>query len=113
MLFARLRRQFTASHRTEDRKSISTVWIADRDHSTCISPKSGKMHAYIQQDRHGMYYPTVVVSSWRALKLIRKDAATVLSLRPFPRCTIELRKLACETLGLAEQQAQYGLGLYD
>ena len=113
MFFGRLKRQFTARRRAEDGRPISAIWVTDREQATRINPDSGRVHAYVSHDGQGLFYPTVIVSPWRALKLLRCHAAVVVSLLSFPRCTVELRSLGCDTLGLAEQQAEYGLGLYD
>jgi len=113
MLFDRIKQQFTARRRTEDGNPDPTVWVEGGEEATLINPESGRMHAYVQHDGQGVYYPVLVVSPWRAVKLIRQHDAALVSLLSFPRCTIEVRKLGCETLGLAGQQAEYGLGLYD
>lgn len=112
MFFDQLKRQFSARRRTLTGQPEPTVWVMGSKHATLIAPVSGRVYAYVWHDGGGTYYPTVIVSLWRALYLIRYEAPCVVSFLSFPRCTIKLTSLGAETLGLAEQQAQYGLGLY-
>jgi hypothetical protein len=112
MFFDQLKRQVAARRRTLTGQSEPTVWVEDSEHATLIAPESGRVYAYVWHDGRGTYYPTVVVSLWRALYLIWYDAPCVVSFLSFPRCTVNATSLGAETLGLAAQQAQYALGLY-
>ena len=108
MTFNSLKQLFTARRRTEGGNPISTLWVGDQDKSTLINPESGKVHAYIYHDGYGKYYPSVTVSPWRAVDLIRRggDLTSLLSL---PRCTVEmpLKRSMVE----AQEIAEYALGL--
>jgi len=112
MFLDQLKRQLIARCTALIGQPEPTVWVEGSEHSTYIAPVSGRVYAYVWHDGRGTYYPTVIVSLWRALSLIWYDAPCVVSFLSFPRCTVKVTSLGAETLGLAEQQAQYALGLY-
>jgi len=74
MFFHRLKGQFRARWRTEDGDPIPAVWVVDDGQATLVNPDSGRMYAYVRHDGYGKCYPTVIVSPWRALHLLRQLA---------------------------------------
>jgi hypothetical protein len=93
-------------------QKFKPMWVTGRDEATLIDLATGRVHAHVARLRKGLYCPTVVVSPWRALYLLRRCGACVVSLRAFPRCTVKAVGLCANTLGLATQQAEFALGYY-
>ena len=89
MTFNSLKRLFTARRNAEDGSPIPMIWVGNEDVATLINPESGRVYAHISHDGCGKFHPTVVVSPWRAIDLVRCGADLV-SLLSFPRCTIEI-----------------------
>ena len=114
MLFNRLKRQFRARFRTEDGDPIPVVWVGDDEQATLVNPDSGRMYAYVHHDGYGKYYPTIIVSPWRALQLMWHAPFPVflVSLLSFPRCTVELFRLKTD-IEDAKAYAEHGLGHRD
>jgi hypothetical protein len=109
MFFNRLKRKFRVRRRTNDGDPIPVFWVGDDEEATLVNLDSGRMHAYVRHDGCGKYYPTVIVSPWRALYLIRLERAVLVSLLSFPRCTIEMFRLKTD-MREAREIAEFGLG---
>lgn len=73
-------------------------------------PMSGRVHAYVWHDGYGKYHPTIIVSLWRALRLLRQREGLVVSLLPFPRIAIECYRLRSDTIQLSQDYVEELLG---
>jgi hypothetical protein len=113
MIIRFLKRQFRTRRRHDDGSPLPTVWVGDGQTATLINPDSGRVHAYVWHDGCGKYYPTVIVSPWRALHLVRREMAALVSLLSFPRCTVELYRLRASDMVAAQEYAEHELGYHD
>lgn len=111
MTFNSLTRLFTARRYTEDGSPVPMIWVGNKDRATLINPEAGRAYAHISHDGCGKYYTTVVVSPWRAFHLVRHEAAALVSLLSFPRCTVELYRL--RAMVEAQETAEYALGFLE
>lgn len=105
-----LKDYFEASRYTDDDSPIWRFWITDGEEATYINPMSGRVHAYVWHDGYGKYHPTVIVSPWRALRLLRQREGLVVSLLPFPRIAIECYRLRSDTIQLSQDYVEELLG---
>ena len=110
MTFNSLQRLFATRRRNEDGSPIPMIWVGDEDLATLVNPDSGRVYAHIRHDGWGKYHPTVVVSPWRAVDLVRRGADLV-SLLSFPRCTVEVPRL--RSMAEAQETAEYALGFLE
>ena len=110
MTFNSLKRQFTTRRRNEDGSPAPMIWVGNQDQAALVNPDSGRVYAHISHDGCRKYHPTVVVSPWRAIDLIRRGADLV-SLRSFPRCTVEVPRL--RSMVEAQETAEYALGFLE
>ena len=110
MTFNSLKRLFTARRHAENGSPLPMIWVANEDLASLINPESGRVYAHIHHDGCGKYYPTVIVSPWLAVDLIRRGADLV-SLLSFPRCTVEVPRL--RSMVEAQETAEYALGFLE
>ncbi|MHB8271889.1 hypothetical protein [Bradyrhizobium sp.] len=108
MFFSRLKKQFRSRFKQRGQGLIPAIWVGDDEDVALIDPDSGRVHAYIWHNGYGTYCPTIIVPPWRALHLIRHEAAALISLLSFPRCTVELPRLETDMTD-ARDYAEYGL----
>jgi hypothetical protein len=87
------------------------MWVGDDSEATLVNPDSGRAYAHISYDGCSKYYPTVVVSPWRAFQLVRQDVASLVSLLSFPRCTVELDR--SRAMDDAQEAAEVALGIFE
>ena len=112
MIIRSLKRLFGTRRSDEDGSPLPISWVGDREQATLVNPDSGRVYAYVWHDGYGKYRPTVIVSPWRAFHLVRREAASLVSLLAFPRCTIELYRLRTKTIVDAQQAVEYALGYH-
>ena len=105
-----LKDYFEASDYAEDDSPIWRIWVTDGEEATYINPMSARVHAYVWHDGYGKYHPTVIVSPWRALRLLRQREGLVVSLLPFPRIAIECYRLRSDTIQLSQDYVEELLG---
>jgi hypothetical protein len=68
-------------------------WVANDWEASLIDQSSGRVLAYVCQDDNGRYYPTLYVSPWRALRIMKTQLGYVSSLASFPRVALDLFRL--------------------
>jgi hypothetical protein len=105
-----LKDYFEASRFTNDDRPIWRFWVTDGEEAAYINPMSGRVHAYVWHDGYGKYHPTIIVSPWRALRLLRQREGLVVSLLPFPRIAIECYRLRSDTIQLSQDYVEELLG---
>jgi hypothetical protein len=81
MRYSKIKRLFRVRYSNADGSPRPSFWITEDDEATLISPDSGRMHAYLRHDGYGKWYPTIVVSPWRAFQLLRNYDGFVVSSR--------------------------------
>lgn len=113
MPFSKIKRLFRSRLSSDDGISISMIWVVGDEEATLIDPDSGRVHAYVWHDGYGKFYPTVIVSPWRAFRLLCRHDGFVVSLLSLPRVTVEMVRVKAASIGMAQQDAEYGLGLND
>jgi hypothetical protein len=108
MILGKIKRLFRARFSNDDGSPVPFVWIADpfAGRAACVNPASGRMIAYVSHDGHGKYEALIVVTFWRALKLIRDNKAWLASLLSFPRVTLELVRLKVDVLRNAQDYVE-------
>jgi hypothetical protein len=106
----KLKDYFEASDYAEDDSPIWRIWVTDGEEAAYINPMSGRVHGYVWHDGYGKYHPTVIVSPWRALRLLRQREGWVVSLLPFPRIAIECCRLKSDTIQLSQEYVEELLG---
>jgi hypothetical protein len=102
-----LKRYFGPGRYADDHSPVWRFWVTDGEEATYINPRSGRVHAYVWHDGCGKYYPTIIVSPWRALRLIWQHECWVVSLLPFPRIAMESFRLKSKTIDLAQEYVEY------
>jgi hypothetical protein len=105
-----LKDYFEACRFADDDSPIWRFWVTDGEEATYINPMSGRVHAYVWHDGYGKYHPTIIVSPWRALRLLRQREGLVVSLLPFPRIAIECYLLKSDTIQLSQDYVEELLG---
>ena len=108
MKIGSIKRLFRARHSNDYGSPVPFTWIADPFGQTAVlvSPASGRVLAYVDHDGFGKYEVLVVVSPWRALRLVRKHLGSLVSLLSFPRVTVELGWLKVTSLGNAQDSVE-------
>jgi hypothetical protein len=106
LFFNRLKGLLTPHYSSEDDSPVLRFWVGNGDEAALIDPDSGRLYAYIWHDGLGKYHPTVIVSAWRAVHLVRHEAAVLESLLSFPRCTVELYRVKADTILVAQKLAE-------
>ena len=94
MIFNSLKRKFFRARRVDEAgKPSHRIWVGNPDGAALIDIGSGKVLAHIWHDGCRKYYPSVYVSPYQAVQLTLSRKAYLVSLRPLPRCTMELIRL--------------------
>lgn len=89
------------------------AWIADpfRQEAILLDRDAGRVFATTYHDGYGKHDSDVFVAPFRALQLVLRNQGFVVSLRSFPRLTVELLTLRTEHLAHAKQYIEEVLEL--
>jgi hypothetical protein len=109
MTFSKFKRLFRTRRNGDGGPIVGAFWVAAKEQAALIDPESGRVFAYVEHDGYGKYHPTVLVSPWRAFQLVTREASQLVSLRAFPRLTVELCRLKTETIAEAQLEVEHYL----
>jgi hypothetical protein len=108
-MFYCAKKYFRAVWFNDNHGPIWRIWVSDGQQATLINPASGRVHAYVLHDGCGKYCPTIIFPLWRALPLILKREAWLVSLLPFPRLGLEFYRLKSNSIAYAKEFIEYVL----
>lgn len=108
---SRFKRLFSRLYRRDDGTPVTEFWVTGKEDAALIRPESGRVLAYVCHDGCGKYYPVVIVSPWRAFRLITRELSSLRSLRAFPRLGVELFRFKTESLDEAKRGIEYYLDI--
>ena len=108
MIIRSIKKLFSAPCRTDDGTPVWLEWVVDADgeKAVLVNTSSGVMVAHVLHDGCGKFYRRVVVSPWRALRLILNNHGYLVSLCSFPRMTVELAWLKHWDIRLAQRSIE-------
>ncbi len=84
------KRYFSSLLTYDDGAPASLMWIGDDCYQGLVEVDTGRLRGFISQDGDGTYMALVYVSLFRMLRLKRANGGWLRSLRPFPRCAVQL-----------------------
>ena len=77
---------FRSKMRAKDR--LAPAWFGDEDEAVLIDIERGRLLGWYSHDGYGKWDHWLYVAYWRAWKVLRNDAAWIVSWSPFPLCTV-------------------------
>jgi hypothetical protein len=113
MNIRKFKQLFGSRRRAEDGSPIPLSWIADpfTQQAILIDRDSGRVLSYVEHDGYGKCEATVIVSPWRALRLLRRHPGFLVSLLTFPRVAVELLRLRTDSVASAQRYVEAVLEL--
>ena len=107
------RRYFSPLLTYEDGAPASLMWIGDDCYQGLVEVDTGRLRGFISQDGDGKYMALVYVSLFRMLQLKRENDGWLRSLRPFPRCAVQLWEVRSFDDAVRLVEASLSLGRRD
>jgi hypothetical protein len=102
---------FHNRYRDRNGAPLLAKWIKSRGETLLINPNAGTVIANLRDDGEGGFEAVIYASLWQAISLATVRCCFLVSVRPFPRVTLELTYLPGENLHEAKQSLAVILGV--
>ena len=111
MMFGNVTRLFRSRYRDRNGRPLLAKWIKSRGEMYLVNPNAGTVIANLRDDGGGSFEATIYASLWDSVWLATRRCCFLVSLRAFPRVTLEWTYLPAANLREAKQSLAIILGL--